>query len=123
MSVGFTKNDKKISRDIHKLFWRANLVDKLDLILWVFLRPPALLISNILIPFVVAYGLQAIINKDFIAVTQYAWQIFWLGIAYVVLWGLGGVVICRNGKLATEFIQKEVFTNYLEKDYEFYSNT
>jgi ATP-binding cassette subfamily B protein len=46
-----------------------------------------------------------------------------LGIAYCVLWGIGGVVICRNGRAGTEYIQREVFVNYLEKDYEFFNNS
>jgi len=123
MSGTFTQRDREAARYTHKLFWKANFVDGVDFIIWLFTRPPALLIYNVFIPFEVAYGLQAIITRNFNAVHHYGLMVLLLGIAYCVLWGIGGVVICRNGRAGTEYIQREVFVNYLEKDYEFFNNS
>lgn len=123
MSSTFTTRDREAARNTHKLFWKATVVDLPNFIIWVFTRPTALLIYNVLIPFEVAYGLQAIITNHFNEVDHYALFVLILGITYCVLWAIGGVAICRNGKTGTEYIQKEIFANYLEKDYEFYNNT
>jgi ATP-binding cassette subfamily B protein len=123
MSSTFTAHDREALHNIHRLFWRANIVDKVGILVWFFTRPAALLVYNVLIPFEVAYGLQAIITRHFSEVSYYAWTILFLGIAYGFLWAVGGVAIVKNGRNGTEYIQKEVFSNYLEKDYEFFNNT
>lgn len=123
MSSTFTARDREAARATHKLFWKATVVDMPTFVVWLFTRPPALLIYNVLIPFAVAYGLQAIITRHFTSVGHYALLALFLGVAYCVLWGIGGVAICRNGRIGTEYIQKEIFANYLDKDYEFYNNT
>ncbi len=122
MSSTFTTRDRAAARATHKLFWKANFRDKPTLVCWLFTRPAALLIYNVLIPFEVAYGLQAIITNHFSKVGHYAIVVLVLGIAYSLLWAVGGAAICKNGKAGTEFIQKEIFANYLAKDYEFYNN-
>jgi ATP-binding cassette subfamily B protein len=123
MSRTFTKRDREASRYTHKLFWEANLVDGTDFFLWALTRPLALLIYNVFIPFEVAYGLQAIITRHFNSVGHYGLLVLLLGVAYCVLWGIGGVVICKNGRAGSEYIQRKVFVNYLEKDYEFFNNS
>jgi ATP-binding cassette subfamily B protein len=123
MSSTFTLRDREAARHTHKLFWRATVLDLPDFIIWICTRPTALLIYNVLIPFEVAYGLQAIITNHFSRVDHYAVLVLVLGISYCILWAVGGVAICRNGRVGTAFIQKEIFANYLEKDYEFYNNT
>ena len=123
MSSTFTSRDRIASRETHKLFWRATFVDWPTFVAWFFTRPTALLIYNVLLPFAVAYGLQAIITRNFGEVTHYALVALILGGAYCLFWGVGGIAICRNGRIGTEFIQKEIFANYLNKDFEFYNNT
>ncbi len=123
MSSVFTKRDREASRRTHGLFWQANFVDKPNLIFWALTRPAALLIYNILIPFAVAYGLQAIITGHFDQVGHYAWVVLLLGLGYCVLWTVGGLTISKNGIAGTEFLQRTVFANYLQKDYDFYHNT
>jgi ATP-binding cassette subfamily B protein len=119
----FTSRDREAARATHRLFWHANFVDGTNFMVWLFTRPAALLIYNVIIPFQVAYGLQAIITRHFSEVNHYAITILLSGIAYCVLWTIGGVAICKNGQVGTEYIQKGVFSNYLEKDYEFFNNT
>lgn len=123
MSKTFTARDREASRATHILFWRANLADWPTFVIWLFTRPPALFIYNILIPFAIAYSLQAIVTRKFDQVSHYAINVIFLAIAYCVLWGLGGLAICRNGRIGTEYLQKTVFSNYLDKDYEFFNNT
>ena len=123
MSGTFTARDRDAARETHKLFWRANFVDLPTFIFWVFTRPPAILIYQVLIPFATAYGLQAIITKNFSQVGHYALMVLFLAVAYCVLWAIGGVAICRNGIRGSEYVQKAVFANFLDKDYEFYSNS
>ena len=123
MSTTFTQRDHQAARATHRLFWRATFVAWVDLAVWFFTRPTALLVYNVLIPFEVAYGLQAIITRDFNSVGHYALLIFLLGVAYCVLWAIGGVAISRNGKAGIEYVQRKVFVNYLEKDYEFFNAT
>ncbi|HEU4914367.1 MAG TPA: ABC transporter ATP-binding protein [Candidatus Saccharimonadales bacterium] len=122
MAATFTDRDHQVARTTHKLFWRANAQDRRTFIVWLLTRPAALLIYNVLIPFQVAYGLQSIVTEEFDRVGHYALMVFLLGLAYCVLWAVGGVAICRNGREGTAFIQREVFKNYLNKDYEFFNN-
>jgi ATP-binding cassette subfamily B protein len=119
----FTKRDRETAKATHRLFRSAWWQDKPDFIIWALTRPAALLVYNVLIPFQVAYGLQAIITKQFNKVSHYALSVLILGIIYCVLWGVGGVTIVRNAKAGAEYIQRTVFANYLSKDYEFLSNT
>ncbi len=119
----FTKRDREAAREVHRLFRSAWFQDTPTFVIWAFTRPAALLIYNILIPFVVAYGLQAIITKNFTAVLHYAYSILVLALVYCVLWGVGGVAVIKNAKVCQEYLQRKIFTNYLEKDYEFLNNT
>ncbi len=119
----YTKRDREASRFTHILFWRAIFVDVPNFILWALTRPTALIINNVLIPFQVAFGLQAIVLKNFDKVGHYAISIIVLSLIYCALWVVGGVAICRNGRAGTEYVQREIFANYLDKDYEFYNNT
>jgi ABC-type bacteriocin/lantibiotic exporter with double-glycine peptidase domain len=117
------QRNKRITRQIHRLFWRGNLVNPTTFILWLLMRPPAQFIYNILIPIQVAYALQAIVTRQFDTIGHFVLVIMLLAVAYGILWALGGVAICKNGETGAAYIQKEVFANYLKKDYEFYNTT
>lgn len=117
------KRDKEITRYIHRLFWRANLVDKPKLFGSFAARFPATFIYNVLVPLLIAYALQAIITRNFTAVNQYAFWLIGLILLYCVLWAGGGLMICSGGVLAGAKLQKEVFANYLNKDYEFFNDS
>jgi len=123
MSGTFTTRDREAAKAIHRLFRRAWLEDIPGITIWFLTRPLALLIYNVLIPFQVAYGLQAIITQQFDKVPSYAFSILGLAVAYCVLWGVGGYAVIRNARAAMQYVQRTVFTNYLEKDYEFLNNT
>lgn len=119
----FTARDREVSRAIHRMFRRAWLEDVPTLIIWGLTRPLAMFVYNILVPFEVAYGLQSIITKNFNSVGHHALMILLYAGAYCVLWGIGGLAICKNAKASMEYVQRLVFSNYLEKDYEFLNNS
>lgn len=122
MSKSFSARDRAASRATLRLFAETTMQDKWSFVAWLVMRPLALLIYTVLIPFQIAYALQAIITRQFDEVAGYVMTIVVLGCLYAVLWGLGGVAICRNGRIGTSYIQQKVFANYLEKDYEFFNN-
>jgi ATP-binding cassette subfamily B protein len=116
------KRDREVTRAIHRLYRRADLVDWKALVLWAFTRLPAHVLYDIIIPIQVAYGVQAIVTRQFDQAPHYAWNIFLLAVGYCVLWVVGGLAIIRNAKFGAMYVQRTAFSNYLEKDYEFYSD-
>jgi ATP-binding cassette subfamily B protein len=118
-----SNRDRVISRAIHRLFIRATLIDKRGLIICYATRLPALVLFNVLIPLQVAYGVQAIVMRQFDQVPHYVLLVLLLAVGYVILWSIGGLTISRNGATGSAFLQRQVFSNFLQKDYDFYSNT
>jgi ATP-binding cassette, subfamily B, bacterial len=123
MAATYTSRDREITRRIHALFWRASWVDKVGLLVCAGTRFPAMFLYEVLIPIQIAYGLQAIVTQRFETVTTYVFSIIALAVTYCVLWAVGGIFICRNGEVGVKYVQEKVFSNYLQKDYEFYTNT
>lgn len=117
-----THRDRETARYTHRLFWKANWIDTPDLLVCYLTRIPAMLLYNVLIPVQIAYGIQAIVLRHFSVVTGYAWHVFFLSISYAVLWNIGGFAVSRNAIAGSEWLQRQVFTNYINKDYDFYSN-
>lgn len=115
--------DTLITRQTHRLFWQANLADFWGGMICYLTRIPALIIYDVCIPLTIAYGIQAIVTKQFDDINKYALWIIGLGVVYCTLWAVGGVYICRSGVRGSQYIQRVAFANYLNKDYEFYSNT
>jgi ATP-binding cassette, subfamily B, bacterial len=116
------QRDKQVTRQIHRLFWRANFIDKKNLIISYIGRVPAVAAYNIFIPLVSAYGIQAILNKQFDEVGKYALWIIGLSLVYCVCWSISGVAVSRNAIVGSEYLQAKVFRNFLGKDYDFFSN-
>lgn len=121
MSSKFIQRDGSVSREIHKLYFSAMWKNKTYFLLS-FLIIPAFFILYVYIPLQVAYALQAIFTKDFDGVNEYITKIAIAGIFQVVIHGLANYGMNRNGVESCNYIQKKIFANYLDKDYEFYSN-
>lgn len=117
------KRDKQITREIHRLFWRANFQDKYGVIACLSVRLVAFSLLHIFMPLVIAYGIQAIVDQRFDDVPGYAWWLILIALGYAVFWTIGGVLISRNGVIGGAYLQRQVFANYLNKDYDFYANT
>ena len=117
------KRDKEITREIHRLFREANLTVWWSVPVCLLTRVPAFAMIHIFTPLVVANALQAIILGHTAAVTTFAWQIIGLAVVYGILWTIGGLAITHGGSAAGTYVYRKVFANYLNKDYDFYSNT
>lgn len=114
--------DKHITREIHKLFWQGNLQDKKTLAVAYLCHIPAIAAYNVFIPLVGAYGIQAILTRRFDSVNGYALLVIVLSIVYSVLWSIGGAAVSKNAIRGSVYIQNKIFSNFMRKDYEFYSN-
>lgn len=116
------QRDRKVTREIHRLFWRAS-TDRLRFFIWtVVLHPPAMFVIHILIPVEVAFGIQAIIKGNFSEVPTIAWTIVISMLLAQIVFALATVAFDRLGTYAGSYVQKAVFSSFLEKDYDFYSN-
>jgi ATP-binding cassette, subfamily B, bacterial len=117
------KRDREITREIHRLFWKANLQRPFHIISCYLLRFPAFWLVHITMPLYIAYAIEAIINKNFAAVPGYAWQLVIISIVFGLLWTIAGLIIPLNGVKGGAYLQRKVFANFLSKDYDFYTNT
>ncbi len=118
-----TRRDKHITRQIHRLFWRGNLQDKTALIVAYVGRIIAVALYNVFIPLISAYAIQTILRQRYHEVTTYAIWIVVLSIAYSISWSTSGTFISRNAIRGSRYIQHRIFENFLQKDYEFFSNS
>lgn len=116
------QRDKNVTREIHKLFWRASTDRLRYFVLTVLLHPPAMFVIHVLIPVEVAFGIQAIIKGNFDHVSFIAGAILISMFIAQVVFALATVAFDRLGTFAGSYVQNAVFSNYLNKDYDFYSN-
>jgi ATP-binding cassette subfamily B protein len=121
MNVKSTR-EARLTREIHKLFWTSNFQDKNSLALAYICRIPAVAAYNIFIPLVGAYAIQAILQHHFDKVDGYALWVVGLSLVYTILWAIGGLAVSRNAVRGSIYIQNKVFSNFLQKDYDFFSN-
>lgn len=116
------ERDKQVTSAVHKLFWRSMTGKKLYFATAVIASPPAFFLINIFAPLQTAYGIQAIINRDFDLVTHQAWLVLLYATLGSLLLAVGAWAINRIGVIGGSSVQRSVFRNYLNKDYDFYSN-
>ncbi len=122
MSRKTNHREREITRQIHRLFWRGNLQDKRALALCYLTRIPAVAAYNTFIPLVSAYAIQAILTRHFDKVGPFALWVVVLSLLYCVLWAIGNITVGKNAIKGSEYVQNQIFTNFLQKDYEFFSN-
>ncbi len=116
------QEDRKIQRETLRLFWESNFQQKWSLFLTYIVRIPAFAIQGVVVPLYVAFGLEAIVTRNFDAVPGYALTVLVLTLIYGVLVGIGAWAIGHNGTTAYNYVLRKVFRNFLHKDYEFYTN-
>jgi ATP-binding cassette subfamily B protein len=117
------RRDKEVTRAILRMFWKANFQQKWSLALAYITRAPAFTLTNVILPLYVSYGIQSIITRHFNEVNHYAWVLFFLSVLVAILIAIGAWAISLNGTSAGAYVQRQVFANYLNKDYDFYNNT
>jgi ATP-binding cassette subfamily B protein len=117
------KRDKHLTRQIHRLYWKHLLHNPTRLIGGMCLRVPSYAATHLFMPVVVANALQAIIEKRFDSINTYAYQLLGIAAAFSVMWAISNFMIVGCLTQAGERLQREVFSNFLHKDYDFYANT
>ncbi len=115
-------HERQIYRQIHKLFWEGYFQQKWTLIAAYVLRIPAYTLLHAIIPLYIAYSLEAIVQRRFDDVTHLVWIILALSVAHLTMIALAAIAISSNSSIAGKYVQAKIFTNYLNKDFEFYSN-
>jgi ATP-binding cassette subfamily B protein len=114
--------DKQITRYIHRMFWRTMTRRKLYFMLSAPLHVPYFILMNVFIPLSVAFGIQAIVKKDIGAAEHYAIQILIFSVVATLVTFIATWAYNRNGVRSAGQLQREVFANYLSKDYDFFAN-
>jgi ATP-binding cassette subfamily B protein len=117
------KRDKQVTREIHRLFWEANSQVWWSIPLCLLSRIPAFALIHILTPLVVANGIQAIFQGNSAVVMSYAVKIILIAVVFGILWAISGMGIIYGGSMGGMYLYRKVFANYLNKDYDFYTNT
>lgn len=84
---------------------------------------PAFLFQNVFIPLGVAYALQAVITRHFDQLNHYVLIVALFSVGYLLTMSIASIVFGRNGVIGAAYVQRRVFADYLNKDYDFYSNT
>jgi ABC-type multidrug transport system fused ATPase/permease subunit len=83
---------------------------------------PAAFAFNVLVPLQLAYGIQAIITRDFVRVGHQALVVVLATLVGGIVFAIGTWTNHRVNVDGGSYIQRVVFANYLAKDYEFYSS-
>lgn len=118
-----TRRDKQITREIHRLFWRSNWQHKWSLIICYLMAIPSFGMVYVVIPLYTAYGVEALIEGRSNDVRRYAWLIVLFSLIYSIAWIIRTFTASYNGSQAGAYLQNQVFSNYLDKDYDFYTST
>lgn len=122
MPISELQRDKNVTKETHRLFWRGFLDRPRYLFFTLLLHPPVFFFVNVFIPLQIAYGMQAIITGHFDQVAEHAWIIIITMFIAQIVFSFATLAIDRAGTYGGSYVQKSVFANYLDKDYEFYSS-
>jgi len=123
MSQSESQRDKTVTRAVHKLFWQGMFYTPRYFIPTVILYIPAFFIMNVYVQLEVAYGIQAIFTRHFDTVGHYALRVIYVTVIGQLLYALATWAFNYNGIYGGTYVQRRVFANYLDKDYEFFSST
>lgn len=115
--------EKEVAREIHALLWRINMQQGWSFFLAYAMRLPAFICESILVPLYIAYAVGAIFARNFALVPHYAVMVLIFMVGYGIFFAIGGWAVSKNAIVGCDYAQRLIFANYLQKDYEFYSNT
>ncbi|HUP13015.1 MAG TPA: hypothetical protein VM187_12400, partial [Niastella sp.] len=118
-----SQRDRIITRFIHRLFFRAITRSKGWFTLSILLNAPGFFIFHVLIPLQIAYGIQSIITRNFYEIRGHIITLLVLALVHTIVFSAGNLSINRCGAIACGYVQRQVFANFLEKDYDFYSDS
>ncbi len=117
------QRDKTVTRAVHTLFWRGMFYTPRYFVPTILFYLPAFFIMTVYVPLEVAYGIQAIILKHFSLVGHYALITVWLTVLGQSFYAIATWAFNMNGIYGATFVQRQVFANFLAKDYEFFGST
>lgn len=117
--------DKQVYKQIHKLFWSAMTCpgNRLNFFITISMTMPYFAIMNVLIPLQTAYALEGVLAKNTDVVIHHVWIIVGLAVLWNAMLAIATHAFNANGTKGAMYIQRKVFRNYLQKDYEFYGDT
>jgi ATP-binding cassette subfamily B protein len=116
------ERDKTVTRAIHRLFWHVMLKFRGRLATVYVLYLPAFIVFNIYVPLQVAYGIQAIVTRHFDVATHQAMVVIAVTFVAATFYAIGVWFQHRVNVLGGSYLQQLIFANYLNKDYDFYSD-
>lgn len=116
-------HDKQINREILRLFWRASIQRKTYFYLTVLLHAPSFFLAHVYTPVLIAFGVEALVNKDVDTVTRYGLAIVLVSVISNILFAIATWAFNRNGSYSQRYVVEQAFQSYLHKDYEFFNNT
>lgn len=116
-----TKRDRAVTLAVHKLIWNATLHYKYRLALSLF-HIPYFFILHVYLPLQIAYGLEAIVSKDFDRVHIYVSHLLLAIIFGSIFLAIGNMSFNRFQVISSSLVQRLAFENYMAKDYEFFAN-
>lgn len=114
--------DKAVTRYINRLFWRALTRNKLYFTLTATMHAPFFFVQHVYMPLQIAYGIEAIFRRSIADVTHHVWLLVIGAIVGNILFAIATWAFNRNGITSHKEIQRQVFSNFLSKDYDFYAN-
>lgn len=115
------ERDQATTRFIHKLFFRAMYQDKKNFFLS-FMHLGSFFLINAYIPLQVAYVIQEIFERNFTSISGHIYVIIAAAIVSGCLVYFGNQADSRMGVNGGAYLQRVAFNNFLNKDYDFYSN-
>lgn len=120
------KNDrvesKEVNRAIRRFYWNAVRHKKIYFYLTALLYPPSFFFMGILVPVFVAYGVEAIFEKNIDLVVHNAALVIGVTIIGNILFTIATWAFNRMGTYAQVYISEHSFEEFLQKDYEFFGN-
>jgi len=116
------QRDRAVTRALHKLFWRGMAHHRLSFTTVLFFQLPAFFMINIFVPLQIAYGIQDIIHRDFGSIHHQTVVIIISALIGAAFFAAGQFIYHINEVAGAAYVQRAVFANFLDKDYEFYSS-
>jgi ATP-binding cassette subfamily B protein len=116
------QRDRAVTRALHKLFWKAMAHHRLSFSTVLLFQLPAFFIINIFVPLQIAYGIQDIVHREFDKIGHQAIIVIVSSLIGAAFFAVGQFIYHINEVAGGVFIQRAIFANFLDKDYDFYSS-
>lgn len=116
------KRDRQVTRYLHRLFWEGIAFDKLNVVLMLIFWPIQFFIMQIFLPLQMAFGIQAIFKNDSEQLHHNVIAILIATLIQTICLAIATYSFDKQSAAGAAFVQRKVFRNFLEKDYDFFAN-